>query len=318
MDFAAYFSLRELVQSVGQPLLVGALFLALALLASSAYPRFKRTGLILAAVIVTLALGYVLLIWFHVRIYQLLPLEDPATGTFFGRYMIPPWIENEKIYFWALLYSFWLIFMRKKTRALRVGTSFGLVLLIFMTLFTSNPFVFPLGDFTKQIIAMQQATGVQDPSTQAGAFMQASQMMKYFYNSAYMWIHPPLLFLAYSGFSVAFFGSLLMTFRRNSQYERLAYSWSKWGYLVLTMGLLIGYPWTIEAWKGQPWWFSPKINVTLMMWVLYSAYLHSRLYLNRRGMWKTTSVLGLLSFSAVIATYLSTYVLPGIHSVGGP
>ncbi len=86
---------------------------------------------------------------------------------------------------------------------------------------------------------------------------------------------------------------------------------------MLTVGLLIGYPWAVDAWRGEPWWYDPKINVTLMMWVLYSAYLHSRLYIHRKGMWMATAVLGQLAFLGVVITYLTTYVIPGIHSVAG-
>ena len=51
-----------------------------------------------------------------------------------------------------------------------------------------------------------------------------------------------------------------------------------------------------------------------MMWMLYTAYLHARLYLRRRGMWKAVAALAVLSFLILVLTYVATYVVPGAHS----
>lgn len=318
MDISSYFSARELVESLGQPLLILAFVLSIGLLLFGLHPKLQgRTQWLLLAIFLVLLTGYGLLIWFHVQIYNFLPLKDPSSGTIFGRYMIPPWIENEKLYFWSLLTSIWLLFVREKPVQFRAVVYSSLPILLFLTLATSNPFKEPLGSFNQQILGIEQVLNTQDAKTQGLVLYQASQMLKGFYNSAYMWMHPPLLFFSYSAFVVGFFGSLFMLFKRQKEYDEFAYNWAKAGYTVLTLGLLIGYPWTVQAWKGQPWWFSPKVNVTIMMWVLYTAFIHTRVYLNRKGMWRTTAILGVLSFSAVVVTYLSTYVLPGIHSVGG-
>jgi ABC-type transport system involved in cytochrome c biogenesis permease subunit len=50
------------------------------------------------------------------------------------------------------------------------------------------------------------------------------------------------------------------------------------------------------------------------MWMLYTAYLHARLYLRRQHMWRAVAALAVLSFAILILTYVATYVIPGAHS----
>ena len=103
-------------------------------------------------------------------------------------------------------------------------------------------------------------------------------------------------------------------FKKDDVYDKIAYSHAKIGYLLLTVGMLIGYPWAVLAWDGD-WWWDSKINGSIMMWVLYSAYLHTRIHLCKRSMWEVTAILGIVCFISLIFTYLLTYVVPGIHSM---
>jgi ABC-type transport system involved in cytochrome c biogenesis permease subunit len=80
--------------------------------------------------------------------------------------------------------------------------------------------------------------------------------------------------------------------------------------------MLIGYPWAVEAWQGQSWWWSAKINVSITMWLLYTAYLHARLYIGRRFTGRFSLILAIVSFLSLIFTYLTTYLIPGVHSYG--
>ncbi len=78
--------------------------------------------------------------------------------------------------------------------------------------------------------------------------------------------------------------------------------------------MLLGFPWAILAWSGDSWWWSGKVNMSIMMWFLYTGYLHARLYLRRRGMWRWVAALAILSFVVLVLTYLATYIVPGAHS----
>jgi cytochrome c biogenesis factor len=147
------------------------------------------------------------------------------------------------------------------------------------------------------------------------AFGSAEGSRRFFYNTWYMWVHPPLLFLSYGAFVASFAATVLMIARRRSSFETTAYRWARLGYLPLTFGMLIGFPWAIMAWQGDSWWWSGKVNMSIMMWLLYTAYLHARLHLRARGMWRVVAALAVLSFVALVLTYLTTYIVPGAHSV---
>jgi ABC-type transport system involved in cytochrome c biogenesis permease subunit len=86
------------------------------------------------------------------------------------------------------------------------------------------------------------------------------------------------------------------------------------GYLPLTVGMLLGFPWALEAWTGTSWWWSGFVNMSIMMWMFYTAYLHGRLYLRRRNMWRVVAALALISFAVLVLTYVASYVVPGAHS----
>ena len=127
-----------------------------------------------------------------------------------------------------------------------------------------------------------------------------------------------MLFIAYASLIITFAACVYMLIKKDKLYDEIAYSYAKIGYILLTTGMLIGYPWAIEAWKDSAWWWDPKISGSIMMWVFYSAYLHSRIYASKDKMWKTTAYLGIICFASLIFTYLLTYIVPGIHSVVQP
>ncbi len=319
MDNSGYLLAREMTTRVGQPLIYLILVLSIALAVATIVPALRRNlRYFVLALFLNLAAGWLLLANFHYRIAADLVLIDPNRGTIAGHFYIPVWIEDEKFFFWTLILAGLVLFSRYKDRVWQ--TALGALLAIFgvLTFFTSNPFGEPLKDFHASYIRYSMtAVANVDPAVKAQAYYPLYGKMVGFYNSEYMWIHPPLLFIAYATFAVAFMGGILMLTRRDDVYEKLGYSYAKAGFIVLTIGMLLGYPWALTAWSGEPWWYDAKINITLMMWVLYSAYLHARLYTHRRGMRVTTAVLNYLGFFGVVFTYVSTYLIPGIHSVAG-
>jgi ABC-type transport system involved in cytochrome c biogenesis permease subunit len=60
-----------------------------------------------------------------------------------------------------------------------------------------------------------------------------------------------MLFIAYATLIITFVACVFMLFRRISDYDEIAYRYAKPGYILLTAGMLIGYPWAIEAWKEE-------------------------------------------------------------------
>lgn len=332
MDFGAYLAARQGLISLSTPLNVAFVLVAVGLAASSfcyylsEAGRLGRRILIIlgrvrsissGAALTLLIVGFFLLAWFHYQIYQSLPIIDPISFQTAGRFAVPLWIDTEKIYFWTLLLGIFVFFInRRQPLGFVSATNLVLSLFIFLTVFYSNPFSTPLPLFHGEISGYVRGMETGNIFSQVAMFQSVYGRLKFYYNTAYMWTHPPLLFVAYAAFVISFVAFIYMMFSQEDFFERLAYDHAKLGYLFLTFGILVGYPWAILAWKGEPWWWSPKINITLVMWVLYTAYLHSRLYLNRRGMWRTTALLGIISFLSLVFTYMTTYLIPGTHSYG--
>ncbi|MCZ7355962.1 MAG: cytochrome c biogenesis protein CcsA [Candidatus Methanoperedens sp.] len=265
-------------------------------------------------------LGFIFLIWFHIQIYTAVLIEYPAILRQMipvenSRFVIPLWIESEKLYFWAMTTSIFAMTIRRKD----IISFLSLVLALFSIIiyFFSNPFKDPLPILNSEITAWYAGQVSGDVSI----FQIAGTLygrIEYYYNSTYMWLHPPMLFIAYASLIITFAACVYMLLRRDTLYDDIAYGFAKPGYILLTMGMLIGYPWAVEAWKDSAWWWDPKISGSIMMWVLYSAYLHAHIYVGKAKMWNVTACLGIICFASLIFTYLLTYIVPGIHSVVQP
>lgn len=332
VDYAAYLDALETLGLYGHALvwLLGVLAFILAVLSllslirggargsgengGSGRARQAARALSLVKLIVQLA-GFGLIAWFHLRIRATIPVVHPDTHEALARYAIPPWIEGEKFYFWALLLGFLTLYShrRRSPFAPYVALSWTAVTLLALT--TSRPLTDPLPRLHEATLFYRDYLLLGDPAILAQVTRQMIMGMESFYNSTYMWIHPPLLFGAYAALVPSFAASLLMLFRPERRlWREAAYGYTRLGYLLLTAGLLIGYPWTVQAWRGLPWWWDPKVNMSLMMWLLYTAFLHSHLYVRRPGLNRLTAVIGVVSFLALVVTYLTTYVIPGVHS----
>jgi len=303
----------------------------------SAPAGIHRTRHLFLAINVLFLLGFLLICWFHYQIYLHLPLQLPEhladwvnrqlesmnSRSTYGfplynsdhppRYKIPFWIENEKYYFWFFCYSFmaYIGFLRIDNHRLR-----GVLLIILaaqagLLCFVVNPFVQPLSSFFETYILW--INNSLNDMERLGLFMRLYSKMTFYYNASYMWLHPPMLFLSYGAITMTFVTSVFMLFRRELEIEKMGYDFAKFGYFMLTLGMLLGYPWALKAW-GPNWWWDPKICSSIMMWAIYSTYMHTRLYGNRIGMWYFTSILGIVCFLAMIFTFVSSFFFPGEHT----
>ncbi|MBI5231857.1 MAG: cytochrome c biogenesis protein CcsA [Coriobacteriales bacterium] len=264
------------------------------------------TGLLVA--------GEALLVWFHWSLNRAAVVIDPSTGEVAARVAVPLWIESEKLYVWALLVAVMGVFARRQRDELLPGIMLTVSVLAASAAVLGKPFTEPLPQFLAQYDQYVQATLSGVPQAVVGAYEGMLNGVRFFYNTPYMWVHPPLLFFAYATFAISFVATLEMIRYRHSSFETTAYRWARLGYLALTIGMLLGFPWALAAWRGESWWWSGKVNMSIMMWLLYTAFLHARLYLRRKGMWKWVAALGILSFVVLVLTYVATYVVPGAHS----
>ena len=281
--------------------------------------------------------GFLWMCWFHWHIYMNLPLElpdslmvwvnrqlgnmnsnsayalplyDPANPP---RYKIPLWIENEKYYFWFMCYAIMALFVHLRLQNHRFKALLHLFLAVHVTIlyFWVNPFLKPLAQFFNEIGPWYVAG--QSIMHKAGYFMRLYPKMIFYYNAEYMWFHPPLLFISYGSITIVFIASVFMLIKRDLLIEKIGYEYAKLGFFMLTLGMLLGYPWALKAW-GPNWWWDPKICSSLMMWAVFSTYLHTRLYANKKSMWYFTSILGIICFLAMIFTFLTSFYFPGEHT----
>ena len=304
----------------------------------SSSPRYQRSStVILVAINLFFVVGFLWICWFHWQIYLKLPLEMPENliawinrqlgmmnkNSDYGlpllnaaappRYKIPLWIENEKYFFWFMCYGLMalLVHFRLPGHRFRAILHLFLAVQVVILYVWADPFASPLPQFFGEI-SPWFAPGLP-VSAKAGYFMRLYPKMIFYYNAEYMWFHPPLLFVSYGAITIIFITSVFMLVQRELAVEKVGYEYAKLGFFMLTLGMLLGYPWALKAW-GPNWWWDPKICSSLMMWAVFSTYLHTRLYANKRFMWYFTSFLGILCFVAMIFTFLTSFYFPGEHT----
>lgn len=301
--------------SIGAPLQGVLLAVAVLLATAVAVPRLRPyQGQAVALAAAVLCIGELVLAWFHWRLYALAVVVNPAGGTVSGHVAVPLWVESEKLYVWALIVALMALAARRHRDELLPGAALALAVLMAGAALWGKPFTEPLPSFLGQYGGYLSAMASGQAQSAFGAYQGMESARQYYYNTWYMWVHPPLLFMGYGAFTMSFIATIEMLRTRFSAYEVTAYRWMRLGYLPLTGGMLLGFPWAIMAWSGESWWWSGKVNMSIMMWLLYTACLHARLYVRRRGVWKWVAALSVLSFIILVLTYLATYVVPGAHS----
>jgi cytochrome c-type biogenesis protein CcmF len=124
---------------------------------------------------------------------------------------------------------------------------------------------------------------------------------------AEMMIHPPMLYLGYVGFAVPFafaLGALMMRYP-GEKWIQITRRWTMVAWLFLTCGIILGMHWAyaVLGWGGY-WGWDPVENASLMPWLTGTAFLHSVMMQEKRGMMKGWNVW--LIFSTFMLTILGT------------
>jgi cytochrome c-type biogenesis protein CcmF len=122
-----------------------------------------------------------------------------------------------------------------------------------------------------------------------------------------MVIHPPMLYLGYVGFTVPFafaLGALMMRYP-GEKWIHITRRWTMVTWLFLTCGIFLGAHWaySVLGWGGY-WGWDPVENASLMPWLTGTAFLHSVMMQEKRGMMKTWNVW--LIFSTFMLSILGT------------
>src|SRR6202022_3064319 len=122
-----------------------------------------------------------------------------------------------------------------------------------------------------------------------------------------MVIHPPMLYLGYVGFTVPFafaLGALIMRYP-GEKWIRITRGWTMVTWLFLTCGIFLGMHWAyaVLGWGGY-WGWDPGENASFMPWLTGTAFLHSVMMQEKRGMMKSWNVW--LIFATFMLTVLGT------------
>jgi cytochrome c-type biogenesis protein CcsB len=146
--------------------------------------------------------------------------------------------------------------------------------------------------------------------------------------------HVVTCFVGYAAFAVSFGVSFLYLFKVTGEknpvkkqgafldylpgsdlLDEVGYKTIAIGFPLLTIGIITGAFWANVAW-GTYWSWDPKETWSLIVWLIYAAYLHARITRGWRG--KKAALLSIIGFSATLFCYLGVnLVLSGLHSYGG-
>ena len=133
-------------------------------------------------------------------------------------------------------------------------------------------------------------------------------------------IHPPMLYLGYVGFSVAFSFAVaaLIDGRIDAAWARWVRPWTLAAWMFLTAGIAMGSYWAYYELGWGGWWFwDPVENASFMPWLSGTALLHSAIVMEKRSALKIwTLLLAILTFSfSLLGTFLvRSGVLTSVHS----
>ncbi len=180
-------------------------------------------------------------------------------------------------------------------RVLSVMGMVGIGFLLFMLL-TSNPFerIFPMPREGRDLNPLLQDPGLA--------------------------LHPPMLYMGYVGFSVAFAFAIaaLIGGKLDAAWARWSRPWTTVAWIFLTLGIVLGSWWAYYELGWGGWWFwDPVENASFMPWLAGTALVHSLAVTEKRGAFKSwTVLLALFAFSlSLLGTFLvRSGVLTSVHA----
>jgi len=225
-----------------------------------------------------------------------LPLQYRIAGAWGG--------HEGSLLLWILMLGLWMSAVSlfsthlPESMAARVLGVLGLVSAGFLAflLFTSNPFdrLLPAAPDGRDLNPL-----LQDPG---------------------MVIHPPMLYMGYVGFSVAyaFAVAALLSGRLDAAWARWSRPWTTVAWVFLTLGIALGSAWAYYELGWGGWWFwDPVENASFMPWLVGTALIHSLAVTEKRGAFRSwTVLLAIVAFGlSLLGTFLvRSGVLTSVHA----
>ncbi len=254
------------------------------------------------------ATAFICLMWsFYVNDFSVTYVAQHSNRSLPTAYRLgATWGGHEgSLLLWVFILSLWTFLVAILSQSLpaltraRVLAILGGVAVGFMAfiIFTSNPF--------ERLLPIYPVDGrdlnplLQDPG---------------------MVFHPPLLYMGYVGFSVAFAFSItaLLEGRIDTLWARWVRPWTQAAWMFLTLGIATGSWWAYYELGWGGWWFwDPVENASFMPWLIGTALLHSLAATEKRGVFKAwTTLLAIAAFSfSLLGTFLvRSGVLTSVHA----
>jgi cytochrome c-type biogenesis protein CcmF len=132
--------------------------------------------------------------------------------------------------------------------------------------------------------------------------------------------HPPMLYMGYVGFSVAFAFAItaLLSGKLDASWARWSRPWTTTAWVFMTLGIMMGSWWAYYELGWGGWWFwDPTENASLMPWLVGTALIHSLAVTEKRGsfrVWTVFLAIGAFSLSLVGTFLVRSGVLSSVHS----
>ena len=243
---------------------------------------------------------------FYVNDFSVLTVANNSNSALPVHYRLAAtWGSHEgSLLLWVLMLSVWMVAVLVFSRSLpeemvaRILGVMGAISVGFLSfmLLTSNPFerLLPAAPDGRDLNPL-----LQDPG---------------------MVFHPPMLYMGYVGFSVAFAFAIaaLLDGRLDATWARWSRPWTTAAWIFLTLGIALGSWWAYYELGWGGWWFwDPVENASFMPWLAGTALIHSLAVTEKRGAFKSwTVLLAILSFSlSLLGTFLvRSGVLTSVHA----
>jgi cytochrome c-type biogenesis protein CcmF len=268
----------------------------MALARPSAYTLFALVALAFACLVASFVRHDFSVLYVASNSNTALPLEYRIAGVWGG--------HEGSLLLWVQMLCVWMVAVARFSKHLplpvlaRILAVMGMIsvgFLLFM-LITSNPFdrLFPAPLDGRDLNPL-----LQDPG---------------------MVTHPPMLYMGYVGFSVAFAFAIAALIGGNldATWARWTRPWTTVAWMFLTIGIAMGSSWAYYELGWGGWWFwDPVENASLMPWLLGTALIHSLAVTEKRSSFKSwTVLLAILAFSfSLLGTFLvRSGVLSSVHA----
>lgn len=150
----------------------------------------------------------------------------------------------------------------------------------------------------------------------------ASPLVPALQNSVLLSAHVFSAVIAYGAFTIGFITSIFYIIPRKNRFsllpdldalENISYHSVIIGFPFMTLVIILGALWADIAW-GRYWGWDPKETASLVTWLIYAGYLHSRVIRGWRG--RKTALLLIIGFIAVVLTFFGNYIFDGLHAYG--